>query len=1300
MPCMRLDLDWRLIGLLSRMNGPRSQARHRISCISALVVLAQLQSVLSPIFALRPLSVSPATFEQPALDSGHIAFIRDGNLWLIRADGAEERQLTFDGGYSSPAWSPDGSALVFIRAIEGQSPASGLSEIGLIDLATLEVQHLVQPEETPFALETTFYRYQTPVWSPEGEEIFFVASDGRASGSSIRGVRLSDGSWSPAPDVTVSGRFGPFFDVLPTDLTVAHTVWTAEEYVLGTSEPDGSHEQRLHRSSAYLGDLCWLPDGSRLAFVTSGSQEPGSMAIELLSLSTRARNGVFAASDIREIACSPDGSAIAYDSEGVLYVLDLESGQSQHLTKGSEPAWVLLVAQADVEGTIAYVGDDQRIWVVAPDGSAQRQLVPDTTSLPPHLHELTWSPDGEDLMFLSPSDTVANASAVWLVEKNGSNLRKVSDAAFHDGPVWSPSGDLIAYVGPGVPQIIPSPDEMGMITAEIYLLNPTTGEAEILTGSTGLKKALAWSPNETTIAFNGIDMSFYPDEVRWSLFLLDLGTLEERWLSEMPDAASLTWSPDGRSVVFAHPSEQQLKLVDPMSGVPTSVDMPFAAPMFGANPWSHDGTDLLLLCEYLQVICTSEWPGGTWFQVWSTNVRELINQYPSWSPDGSMITFSQGGSVYVVGADGANPRPIASGSFPTWQPARAPPPSADQETFGELIAAKRETIDFLLAPDFGSIDLPAFRSAGYDETQALALINEVALSFDAGNLGPSQASGFLRMKLQEDVLLESYVAYLITVDDLNDTTVSLFDIVFDLITLARSVTKPLGLLGEEILEKIVEKLSDLLNDWIQAHEGISPIWRTTATVILDQMEGDIDVTSVGGEAFRLELDRRLTSDYVQRTQPIIDRAVTSATDPGTFSGSDDAQAVHDVDQRLATLREDIDRRHEILTWAKDFLDDYVSASYPLVPTAVGRLVIAVNELIAAVTELHLQTDATLKSLRDIQSVLGDSQRLLFPHADVAALVDGPPSAPHVEPRQLAVPGDLYMLASARLPDQASGGTLHADPTREQAIEGYQQVLQELMRAIGEGDHSTVEDLVPRLNSSERTLAAEFRKTRARAIAEGDAEMAAAIYRAAAEYDLRTVNLYFALGTYLSGAEGAEIDGLAQTQAEAVLQAIERYAQEISTAKSRLATPPAGPIVVASTVEVTSSVRVDRPVSIKLTLANASELIAEDVTVRIFLQDQTAALEEIIGTLAGNEEATLDIELDVESGTNAGFVQVYSGGKLTDSRLILLAAPALEAGGGDDLPTTNLAHAAIVLVCVVAVVLCLGGATIWLLRKRA
>jgi Tol biopolymer transport system component len=42
---------------------------------------------------------------------------------------------------------------------------------------------------------------------------------------------------------------------------------------------------------------------------------------------------------------------------------------------------------------------------------------------------------------------------------------------------------------------------------------------------------------------------------------------------------------------------------------------------------------------------------------------------PDWSPDGSRIAISHGGSIYVVAPDGTNPRPVAaSGGEPSWSP--------------------------------------------------------------------------------------------------------------------------------------------------------------------------------------------------------------------------------------------------------------------------------------------------------------------------------------------------------------------------------------------------------------------------------------------------------------------------------------------------------------------------------------------------------------------------------------------------------------------------------------------------------
>lgn len=45
--------------------------------------------------------------------TGTIAFVRDGNIWLIAPDGTNEQKLTGSGKCSHPSWSADGSFLTF-----------------------------------------------------------------------------------------------------------------------------------------------------------------------------------------------------------------------------------------------------------------------------------------------------------------------------------------------------------------------------------------------------------------------------------------------------------------------------------------------------------------------------------------------------------------------------------------------------------------------------------------------------------------------------------------------------------------------------------------------------------------------------------------------------------------------------------------------------------------------------------------------------------------------------------------------------------------------------------------------------------------------------------------------------------------------------------------------------------------------------------------------------------------------------------------------------------------------------------
>ncbi len=306
-------------------------------------------------------------------------------LWSIDV-ATGEAELLYAGDGVQPAWSPDGRRIAFWR-VDGNS--------GQRDLATIDARG----QGAPAAVTRDSAVDWSPVWSPTGDELFFVSD--RAGTMNVWRIAVDPATGAAAGEPVLVGA--PAEDV--SGLSAAST-----------------GGQLAYSSQAALHELHLLPF------------DPGRPGLD------GERRVLYSGSlPIRDPHPSPDGTQIALSTRGRqedLHVLDLESGVLRQLTRDLArdrgPQW-------SPDGSrIAFYSNRSgtyQLWVVEADGSGLRQItdVADGAWFP------LWSPDGARVAFPTGKATcivtVGDAPAAA-----AECLPDVSDDRWFEARDWSPDG--------------------------------------------------------------------------------------------------------------------------------------------------------------------------------------------------------------------------------------------------------------------------------------------------------------------------------------------------------------------------------------------------------------------------------------------------------------------------------------------------------------------------------------------------------------------------------------------------------------------------------------------------------------------------------------------------------------------------------------------------------------------------------------------------------------------------------------------------------------------------------------------
>ncbi|WP_395104221.1 amidohydrolase family protein [Actinomadura sp. SCN-SB] len=470
---------------------------------------------------------------QVSRDGKHVAFDLVTAIWTVPIGGGEARRLTGDlTDATLPAWSPDGTVLVFQAYRDGNYHLSTIRPDG----------------SGPRQLTSGPYDHREPRFSPDGTRIAFASDRG---GTGRYGVHtldprtgaisaLTEGtgeeampSWSPdgariaytvngtAIDVldVASGTvrravtapqgatlFGPSFSPDGATLAYVRVAGATAALVVGDRVLSAEGEDVFGFAPTWLpsGELVYTADGRIKRIRTDGSSPkaiPFSAAVPVVPRSryrqavrdldsTRERQALGIASPV----ASPDGSRIAFRALGALWLLRVGRPEP---AKPVDDGYFNSDPDFSPDGrSLVYSSDragDPDLWIRDLRTGAERRV----TGLPGAQLAPRFSPDGRRIAYTDQD------GVVWTAGLDGGQAARHTPTLFMPGrPTWSKDGGTIALAAvqpysaryrEGTSQILTVDLDSGALT-----YTPPMPHASIATrGDDGP----VWSPDGRHLAF-------------------------------------------------------------------------------------------------------------------------------------------------------------------------------------------------------------------------------------------------------------------------------------------------------------------------------------------------------------------------------------------------------------------------------------------------------------------------------------------------------------------------------------------------------------------------------------------------------------------------------------------------------------------------------------------------------------------------------------------------------------------------------------------------------------------------------
>ncbi len=480
--------------------------------------------------AVNPVQAQPLGMRHPAPspDGSKICFGYEGDLWIVSSQGGNATRLTVHVGYESfPVWSPDGKSIAF------SSDRNGDFDVYVIPVTGGNELRLTWHSNDDFVSG----------WSPDSRRVLFHSRRDQ-NFEQVWEIAATGGREKPLTQIE------SFFGTRTSDnekliFTRGAIPWWRKGY-RGTANCDiyskdfksGAIEQLTFFAGNDLYG-CIVPGTAELVYLSDSTGTYNLFRKNLVGGTVAQMTNHRL--DVHHPCLSADGSLMAYELSGEIYLYDLKLLQGRKL--------LVQAVSAEKTNDIMSFGADSGLseFAIAPDGNSLAYVVggevfcrslgdEDQRSLTTSVgneHDLCWAGDSRQLAMVSRR---GSDYTIQLVSSNDSQRPSLHTA--HDLSVETP------------------------VRSDQSLRSPQI------------------SPTQARIAF-------VRGEVQ--LVVTDLNKLTERTIADKNPIGDFAWSPDGRYIVFTQRDgnwDNELFIGDSESGAIekiSAVQSWFRNPQFSAD---------------------------------------------------------------------------------------------------------------------------------------------------------------------------------------------------------------------------------------------------------------------------------------------------------------------------------------------------------------------------------------------------------------------------------------------------------------------------------------------------------------------------------------------------------------------------------------------------------------------------------------------------------------------------------------------------------------------------------------------